>query len=530
MAIQFGKFAYFSNSLINVKYSGIYLPYCVKRTFKMGSLREIIHSFDSREQAEFQYFVQRHKLKKGRKDLELFKLLKGPEQLDAATTIRKLGTKNANAYHAIRKRLFKHVSDYILVKSVDEDMSAGANVNSLYLISKYLFGRRLHKSAWKYLRKAEELGVNHDQYSYLNVIYNLQIEKHLLQDQDALESIIEKYEDNKTKMIQVEQINITKSMIREQVEMYKREGKGLDFKKIMDHALDSFTLIQLVMGSPKLLYELLDMMRKSVVATKDFISFEPFLVSSFNDLKNKEQAYYNVQILMMIVHTKYRNKKFQESITYIEQVRNELALCGKSFQNQVYPKIQQLLAANHVFLNENKQAISILKELLRGKVRLTVADVANINMNIGIYTFFTGDYKGTHKVWMSMEHSEKWYQKTMGIEWVMKKSLMEIILFYELEQMDVVESRIRSMERKYNELFKVAAYVNAKAFLGLIKEFIYAGQDLDLEKFKEKIESSIEWRPKEEEDLQAMIFYSWLRSKVNNADYYSSVLEVVIEP
>ena len=496
----------------------------------MGSLREIIHSFDSREQAEFQYFVQRHKLKKDRKDLELFKILKGPEPLDAATTIKLLGTKNANAYHAIRKRLFKHVSDYILVKSVDDDMSSGANVNSLYLISKYLFGRRLNKSGWKYLRKAEELGVSHDQYQYLNVIYNLQIEKHLLQDEDSLESIIEKYEANKKKNVEIERINITKSIIREQVEMYKLEGKGLDFKSIMDHALNSFSLIQLVMGSPKLLYELLDMMRKSVVATKDFKSFEPFLVSSFNDLKNKEQAYYNVQILMMIVHTKYRNKKFQESITYIEQVRTELGLCSKTFQNQVYPRIQQLLAANHVFLNDNQKAISILRDLLRGKVKLTVADIANVTMNFGIYTFFAGDYKGTHKIWMSMEHTEKWYQKTMGIEWVMKKSLMEIILFYELEQMDVVESRIRSMERKYHDLFKVAAYEMAKVFLGLIKDFIYAGADLNLEKFQKKIDASIEWRPKEEEDLQAMIFYSWLRSKVNKADYYSSVLEVVLEP
>jgi len=496
----------------------------------MGSLKEIIHSFDSREQSEFQYFVQRHKLKKDRKDLELFKLLKQPEELDAAATIAKLGTKNANAYHAIRKRLFKHISDFILVKSVDEDMSAGSHVNSLYLISKYMFGRGLNKSAWKYLRKAEELGLEHDQFQYLKVIYNMQIEKHLLQDRDSLDAIIKKYEENKIKNDELERINITKSLIREQVELYRQEGKGLDFKAIMDNSLDSFKLIQTVMGSPKLLYELLDMMRKSVVATKDFISFEPFLISSYNTLANKEQPYYNVQILLMIVHTKYRNKKFQESITYIEQVRGELALCGKAFQNQVYIRLQQLLAANHVFLNETRQAVGILKDLSRGKVKLTAVDAANITMNTGIYTFFTGDYKGAHKAWLSMQHSEKWYQKIMGIEWVMKKNLMEIILFYELEHLDIVESRIRSIERRYGELFQVAAYAQAKIFLSLIKEFVYAGANLNLKKFKEKIETSIVWRPKEEEDLQAMIFYSWLRSKVNKADFYESVLEVVLEP
>lgn len=496
----------------------------------MGNLREIIQSFDSREASEFQYFVQRHKQKKDRKDLELFKLLNQPEELNAAETIARLGTKNANAYHAIRKRLFKHISDFILVKSVDEDMSAGARVNSLYLISRYLFGRGLNKSAWKYLRKAEELGLQQDQYQYLNVIYNMQIEKHLVQDQDSLEEIIKKYEENKSKNDELERINITKSLIREQVEMYKQDGKGLDFKTIMDHSLNSFELIQRVMGSPKLLYELLDMMRKSVVATKDFRSFEPFLISSYKELQNKDQPYYNVQILLMIVHTKYRNKKFQESITYIEQVRNELLLCGKPFQNQVYSRLQQLLAANHVFLNETQQAISILRDLSRGRVKLNAVDSANVSMNIGIYTFFLGNYKGTHKVWLSMQHSDNWYQKIMGIEWVMKKHLMEIILFHELGHDDVVESRIRSMERKYGDLFEVPAYRMAKIFLGLIKEYVYAGIDLDLDKFKNKIEKTIEWKPKEEEDLQAMIFYSWLRSKVNKADFYTSVLEVVLEP
>jgi len=496
----------------------------------MGNLREIIHSFDAREQAEFQYFVQRHKQKKDRKDLELFKLLKQPVELSAAEAIEKLGTKNANAYHAIRKRLFKHISDFILVKSVDEDMSAGASVNSLYLISRYLFGRSLNKSAWKYLRKAEELGLQHDQFQYLNVIYNLQIEQQLVQEQDSLQEIIQKYEDNKRKNDELERINITKSLIREQVELYKRDGKGLDFKAIIDYSLNSFSLIQRVMSSPKLLYELLDMMRKSVVATKDFISFEPFLISSYNSLKNKDKPYYNVLILLMIVHTKYRNKKFQESITYIEQVRGELVLCGKPFQNKVHARIQQLLAANYIFLDEIQKAIGILKGLSQGKVKLNAADVANVRMNTGIYLAFSGDFKAAHKVWLSMQHSEKWYQKIMGIEWVMKKNLMEIIMFYEMEHLDLVESKIRSMERRYADLFKVAAYDNARIFLGLIKEFVYAGVDLDLEKFKEKIEASIEWRPKEQEDLQAMMFYAWLRSKVYHADYYTTILDVVLEP
>ena len=46
------------------------------------------------------------------------------------------------------------------------------------------------------------------------------------------------------------------------------------------------------------------------------------------------------------------------------------------------------------------------------------------------------------------------------------------------------------------------------------------------EEFHEMVESTIDWRPFSQEDIQAMGFYAWLKSKMMNRDFYSTWIEL----
>ena len=83
----------------------------------MDSLQEVIHSLDVKQQGEFVYFIQRNKYRKGRKDLQLFNLLRQEKNWSAKGIVEHLKTPNLNAYHTIRKRLFNHLADFIILKS-----------------------------------------------------------------------------------------------------------------------------------------------------------------------------------------------------------------------------------------------------------------------------------------------------------------------------------------------------------------------------------------------------------------------------
>jgi hypothetical protein len=45
--------------------------------------------------------------------------------------------------------------------------------------------------------------------------------------------------------------------------------------------------------------------------------------------------------------------------------------------------------------------------------------------------------------------------------------------------------------------------------------------------FYRLVESSFEWVPFEQEDIQAVSFYAWLKSKMQRKNYYGILMELV---
>ena len=88
----------------------------------MDGLSNIISTLSDDEKKEFRTFINRNKRIKKRKDVELFNLLEREEDLKPKEVIAKLySTPNKEAYHANRKRLFKHLTDFIVLKNLKED-------------------------------------------------------------------------------------------------------------------------------------------------------------------------------------------------------------------------------------------------------------------------------------------------------------------------------------------------------------------------------------------------------------------------
>ena len=70
-------------------------------------------------------------------------------------------------------------------------------------------------------------------------------------------------------------------------------------------------------------------------------------------------------------------------------------------------------------------------------------------------------------------------------------------------------------------------YQRVKIFLKLVKEVVLDPTVLKSASFKEKVDASFEWLPIEEEDIQAMSFYAWLKSKMQRRPFYDVLLEIL---
>ena len=117
----------------------------------------------------------------------------------------------------------------------------------------------------------------------------------------------------------------------------------------------------------------------------------------------------------------------------------------------------------------------------------------------------------------------------MGREWLLKRLLMEVILYSELEEFELVDSRIRNIRRSFRDLLAVEPYNRAKPFLSIIKQINSAGNTANNSghNLSVLLESLFNFLPAEQEDLQAMLFYAWLKSKAAKKSFYEVLLEIV---
>ena len=129
----------------------------------MDKFQEIINTLAEDDKREFRIFINRQKSKKERKDLDLFELICA--EVNAKEIQTKLyKTPNKVAYHTLRKRLLKHLTDFIVLKQIDGDTTASSAISGLISMASYLFKNQSTELAWRFLSKAEQAAIKNEQH------------------------------------------------------------------------------------------------------------------------------------------------------------------------------------------------------------------------------------------------------------------------------------------------------------------------------------------------------------------------------
>ncbi|MHC2992273.1 hypothetical protein OB13_11970 [Pontibacter sp. HJ8] len=500
----------------------------------MDDLKITLDTLSEEDKQELAAFIQRQKKKKSRKDLALFQLLQQKKNYRPEQLIERLypGEPNPVAYYALRKRLTRHLTDFIMLKRMEEDITAASSIMGQLSLARYLFDARVDRLAWMYLRKAEKLAVANEQFDLLNAIYNLQIERADSEFADNLDQIIRKRNQNKLAADEDERANIASSLINQRLQTVRRQGRDLHFDKIIQEVLQAYNLSEAVSKRPSLLYKLMTIARSAILARKDFLSFEPYIISQYQETEQKygfikAHHYYKLSLLYMIAHVLYRNKKFSESMCYLGLLQDGISKEAKSHYALFYPRYTFLMVANLVFLRRNEEAIVLMENMLnKSSIALSTRDQLTARMGLSFNYFALGSFSKANRVLLSIKRSDKWCESKMGREWVLKKNLGELILQYELGNEDLVLNKIRSFERTFRDLLQEPAYRNVKHYLLLIKHMVDQPATVESPAFFQQVEESLEFDSFENTDIQAMSFYAWLKAKMLRRPYYSVLLEL----
>jgi len=254
----------------------------------MDDLREIIQTIDDDDKKEFRHFLNRVRQKGNRKDVALFNILQEEKEYKVKEIIQRLYTdQGMEAYYALRKRLNEQLTDFLVLKIRQKDSSAISTIMGHLTLSQYLYDQKRGRLAYKYLDKARKLSEEIEHYELLNAVYNLLFDKKEWQSESELKEMIDLHKANKLKLEQDEKINLANSIIKHKLIQYHKETKSVDFNKLTSKVFNDFGLTNDVMVSPKVLHKLMSLSRNTIIAKKDFNSFEPFVIGKYEELHNQ---------------------------------------------------------------------------------------------------------------------------------------------------------------------------------------------------------------------------------------------------
>ncbi|TGE09701.1 hypothetical protein [Hymenobacter fodinae] len=501
----------------------------------MDDLRTTLATFTSDDRKEFARFIQRQRRKqKGRMDSRLYELLLHQKEYSTEELLERLYPEepNATAYYALRKRLMRHLTDYLLLRQRQQDPTAASSVRGLLTMAQYLFEVGVPRLAWSTLRKAEKLASSHEQYELLNTVYNVQIAQAGSKYADDLADIIRKRHLNKRYADEEERANIADSLIRQRLRAARVKGRaGESFDAILQEVLREYDLQEAFARRPSLLFRLMSIARSAMLVRRDFLSFAPFVMRCYHLMEKRhgfQLAHREAQmgLLYMIAHALYRTRRFRESVEYLERLREVMDAGPRNRPAGLVPKYTFLLAANYAFLRRNAESIQLMEKILR--TPLAPREQLTARLGLGFHYFAEGQYHKTNQVLLAIGRTDHWCEQEMGVEWVVNRNMGEMLVQLEMGNPDLALNRLRAIERLMRERFGPdgGPYATVLVYLSLVREIIDDPAAARRPGFAERVTNVPAFAPLEQEDLQAVSFYSWLRARSMGRPYYEVLLEI----
>lgn len=483
------------------------------------NIKELIQLLSPTEKRAFIDFLELRNKRRDAKNIELFQLL----EKDAEARMKKqIG---ANAYGALKSRLKESLLKYLSLGPIRKQHSEELSLFQTISVAKLLLEKGNMAAGLDYLLKAEKEAHLREHFLYLNEIYHLIIEySDFFPDLD-LGSMIEKHQYNQKRLFQQENMNLVYALIRKKFRQAEFEGVTVDMGQLIQTSYQDFQISEDVGFSLKSLHQLCQLADIYGASTLNYYHADQFFAQYIpEDLllyrkKNTSHHKYLVEMLVSLANIYFRKRDFLKAQSYlneIEKLELQPVLAKHDMAFNRFWLIQSLL---HNFQGFPELAI---KDLAQRKVQ----DLYSL-LTLSMIHFQQGEYALVRSTLAQLHHSDRFYMKHFGIEQVLRRNLLEILVHIELGDLDFAESRLDSFERRFKKELQTKKYQNALSFIELVKYLNDHPETVRSDSFKKLVDEKFIWKPDVQEDIFFISFYAWLKAKMIGGDLYQVTLELM---
>jgi len=179
-----------------------------------------------------------------------------------------------------------------------------------------------------------------------------------------------------------------------------------------------------------------------------------------------------------------------------------------------------------VFNHQINEAIeSIESFLLKEKNKISIQEELNLSLNLSGYLITVGSYSKAIKILNFMSDSDKYYQKEMGREWLIRKEMIFCIVQTSLGNTELSLKILSSIEKKHSDMLSIDQYSMVSPFIHLIRNYIKNPHEATIDNLIQFENNLALDKKKVFIDPRLIIFYAWLRSQYVKKGAYEILME-----
>jgi hypothetical protein len=493
----------------------------------MSVISDLLSSMTTRDSDQFiDYLKNRSKRKEGR-NIELFRHLKaGTEE----SLKKALGS---NTYNVLKMRLTESLIDFLSGSVFENELTKEAQIIRKIVLGRKMLQLEKTRTGTKILLQAEKTAESIQHFTLLNEIYHSLIEISHLDDNENQDELIEKLEENTANFLLQERLNLVYAQVRRAFNQSEQGGQRLNLNALIERNFEKYGISPKKGFGLKSLYQLAMVFDYSGAQSRNYHQIDLFLIDKVNAISEEERNnernhLYHIDLLYTIANIYFRKRDFQKSIIYLENMMEQMLRFDGKFLKERLTKHQLLLALNHNFDNEPTIALKLLEAVITKKQDSQEGLQAYLSQIMILAQ--QGKFAESNVLMKQLYRSDTYYRRIAGLEWVINRRFLEIILHIELDNIDFAMARIESLSRQYADFFKAQENTQAKPFLRLVKHYLNNPSTIASNEFRDRVEKTIPWETESEEDIFFISIYAWLKAKMIGDNLYATTLKLLRSP
>ena len=490
------------------------------------SILSIITHLTPEEHTAFKACLRSKNKRLDTKNIELYTLLRKNTPLKNIDIVL-YGKPNRNAYHALSKRLQDALIDFIATRNFQTETSDDMQVFKWILTSRILYEQNQPKVAQKVLKKATQKALDLNLYTALTESYHTQWQYSHLHPEVDLETLTKATQENQRRFIQQEQLNMAYAHIKRAL-VFNEALLKKGIQPTVEEILNSFNITINETFSFKSFFQLLEIINKAAHLDHNFIQALPFFKHTYRLIKNKKiilekERFYHIQVLYFMANTHFRVRDFHQASHYLSLMKEEMNLNNGKWESRFR---ESYLLINSFIANYSGYAQNAIAEI-ESHLSSIKKQQLDSDLVMALVVFYTQQelYKKALTTLNLLKHTDAWYEERLGKDWVIKKDLTALIIYYELEYIDLVNSQLRRFKRCYKSI--IDTEVRLKRFIGIFTKIFNNPNVVREDRFRESVKTQFTTTSLAEEDIFMLSFFAWIKAKLNGSKIYETTLALL---